>query len=238
MRMFSVAPTHVNRRAGVASTIGHFLTTAERLWQPAQCLFCGASGGERFGMALDLCRLCVASLPPATHAPPPSLARAAVVVAPYAYAHPVDHLVRSLKFRGVVAPARIAGLLLADARSRFEAVPLPRGLIPVPLHPTRLRLRGFNQSFAIAKFAGRALGLPVDATSLERRVLTAEQSRLPAKLRRRNVAGAFQLRKAPIASSIALVDDVMTTGSTLHAALDVLIEAGCERVEVWVVARA
>lgn len=238
MRMFSVPPVRVNRCGTLSSTIGQFLTTLERVWQPPRCLFCGDLGGERFGIALDLCAVCLASLPRAARAAPPSLRRASCILTPYAYAHPVDHLVRSLKFHGVVAPARIAGLLLAEARSRCEASPFPQSIVPVPLHPTRLRLRGFNQSFAIAKFAGRALGIPVDATSLERRVLTAEQSRLPATMRRRNVAGAFRLRKALVARRVALVDDVMTTGSTLSAALDVLLDAGCENVEVWVVARA
>lgn len=238
MRMFSVDRTRVNRRGRLRLTIGHYLTTVERLWQPPRCVFCGAPGGLVFGMPLDLCEPCKASLPSDVSAAPRSLARSAWVLSPYAYAHPVDHLVRSLKFRGELAPARIAGLLLAEARSQCEERQLPHAIVPVPLHPTRLRLRGFNQSLAIAHFAGRALNIPVDSRVLERCVLTAEQSRLSAELRRKNVTGAFGIRHASVPRSVALIDDVMTTGSTLRAALEVLVGAGCERVEIWTFARA
>jgi len=218
---------------------------------PTRCLLCG----DRCPDLPNLCPGCVEDLPavatpcprcgasgpahalcPACLRRPPPFARS---VCPYRYAPPVSDLVRRLKYHEALAAAVPLGLLLAR-RVRADGAPLPAHVVPVPLHPRRLRQRGFNQSLEIARVASRALGVPL-APGLARRVRHAPpQSRLarPAE-RRRNVRGAFAApRRVPPGSHIALVDDVVTTGSTAASLARTLAHAGAAEISVWAVARA
>jgi ComF family protein len=199
---------------------------------PPTCCLCGFAGARA---GLDLCEICIGLLPGNGAAPsdyPPVFSRAVV---PFEYAYPVDHFVRSLKFRGERMYARVLGTLLADAHSRVGGV-LPQVLIPVPLHPSRYRARGFNQAGEIARFAAAPLGARVDTRCLARVVATQEQSGLPLEERRRNVRGAFRVVRAPDVQHVALVDDVLTTGNTAAEAAGTLAAAGIENVELWAVA--
>lgn len=112
-------------------------------------------------------------------------------------------------------------------------------LVPVPLHRFRLIKRGFNQAYELARYIGATLGIEVKMESLRRNRHTSAQSGLSRKQRRKNVRGAFYWksyqRPAP---HIALVDDVMTTGTTAMECTSVLKKAGAKRVDVWVAARA
>lgn len=105
---------------------------------------------------------------------------------------------------------------------------------------SRLRVRGYNQALEIARPIARLLNVPLDYDSLIRIRATAAQSDLPVEHRRRNVHGAFAVSARANLSGlrIALVDDVMTTGSTVQAASRALLAAGAVEVEVWVAARA
>jgi ComF family protein len=118
----------------------------------------------------------------------------------------------------------------------------PVALIAVPLHPRRLRHRGYNQALELARPLANAFDLPILHRALHRIRDTAPQAGLGALARRRNPRGAFaigrDLRKGVrIPSHVALVDDVMTTGATLYECAKVLQRAGVERVDVWAVAR-
>lgn len=114
-------------------------------------------------------------------------------------------------------------------------------IIPVPLHATRERERGFNQALILARELARCSGLPLDEHSLVRRVQT-EMHRvgMDAKARRKSVAGAFFVRRADLIAGkrVLLIDDVFTTGATVSACAAVLTEAGAEDVFVLTVARA
>ena len=156
---------------------------------------------------------------------------------PWVYAYPIDHCIQALKFQRERAWARVLGALLARERRRVGG-DLPDLVVPVPLHLRRLRERGYNQSADLARFAARALELPVDARALERRRATEVQSRLPASARATNVEGAFRAARPLQGLRVALVDDVLTTGSTAAAAAAALRAAGADSVELWVVARA
>jgi ComF family protein len=190
---------------------------------------------------VDLCRQCVLDLPaaePGQHCGTPPFT---VVFSPWRYDYPVDRLIRALKFHGDRSVARTFGDLLARRRAALAA-PLPQLVVPVPLHPARLRQRGFNQADEIARHVATVLQLQRVPHALLRSRDTPAQSRLPAAERRQNLVDAFRVAAAARAGlagrSIALIDDVMTTGSTARAAAASLLEAGAMQVELWTLARA
>ena len=130
--------------------------------------------------------------------------------------------------------------LLADAVSR-PPLSLSTRVVPVPLHPKRLKTRGFNQASIVGQSVAKAVKLPLDEVSLVR-VSTTEKYRagMDAKGRRETVAGAFQVTHPRLVAGegILLVDDVFTTGATVSACAGALIAAGAGNVFVLTVARA
>ena len=113
-------------------------------------------------------------------------------------------------------------------------------ILPVPLHGARLRERGYNQALEIARPVARALDVPLDYQSLVRVRATVPQTGMTLAARRKNLRGAFAWRSGTEVQDrrVALVDDVMTTGSTVQAAAQCLRTAGAQEVEIWVIARA
>ena len=213
--------------ARALAALGSFLA-------PPQCVLCDQPG--LIG-PIDLCAACLADLP---RAAPGGSFRAEsfeLVCCPWSFEFPVDSLVRALKFRGERCHARILGTLLARERRR-AAAPLPDLVVPVPLHPLRLRERGYNQAAELARFAARELSLPLDCTALRRTRATCEQTGLRSGARVANVSGAFAVTRPLRGLRLALVDDVVTTGSTVGAAFAALEAAGAGSVELWVAAHA
>jgi ComF family protein len=156
------------------------------------------------------------------------------VSAAFVYGFPVDALVHALKYGGNLAVARILG----EALGRTVASERVDLIVPMPLSMQRLRARGFNQAHEIARSVGRATGIPV-AFDLCRKVIdTAAQAALPWKERARNVRGAFVCDADLNERSVAVVDDVMTTGATLDELAKNLRRAGAGEVRGWIVARA
>ncbi|TAH44521.1 MAG: ComF family protein [Dokdonella sp.] len=218
---------------------------------PAHCLLCAAPA---LG-TLDLCAACLADLP-RNHAccrrcalplgqsaelcgeclkrEPPF----ASAWAPFRYAHPLNLLEARFKFQRDLAAGRLLARLMVDAATA-SMPPLPAALLCVPLHESRLRERGYNQALELAKPLARGLHLPLLPNSLHRVRSTQAQSGLDARARRRNLRGAFELdADARLPDHVALLDDVMTTGSTLRECARVLRKAGVQRVDVWALARA
>lgn len=200
---------------------------------PPRCCLCGFRGASA---DLDLCEVCHADLPWIKRDSPG-------VLAPLRFEYPVDDMIRRLKYHGAIEHARVLGVLLAAA-ARARGLPLPRLLVPVPLHTARLRERGFNQAYALARYAGRMLEVPYARTLLRRVRDTPSQTALDVAARRHNVRGAFAvcgpaaLDRLLAAEHVAIVDDVITTGSTAAELRAVLYAAGVSRVELWAVARA
>jgi ComF family protein len=161
-------------------------------------------------------------------------------VAAVDYGHPWDGLITRLKFNAALdlAPALAAQLLNAV---RASQAPAPSLLLPVPSGERRLRERGYNQAWELARRLGQALLCPADARLLLRVKDGEHQLALPRAQRASNVRGAFAvepLRAHEIRGrSIALVDDVMTTGATVTEATRVLLQGGASSVQVWVVGR-
>lgn len=151
-------------------------------------------------------------------------------VAALAYEFPADALVHALKFRGELALAGLLGAMLCQRISSHEI----DCVVPVPLSESRLRERGYNHAVEIARHVARA---KLDLALCMRSRDTPPQMELPYAERRRNVRGAFRCTRALAGQSIAVVDDVMTTGATLNEVAAVLKGAGATRVVNWVVAR-
>jgi len=115
----------------------------------------------------------------------------------------------------------------------------PQALIPVPLHADRLRERGYNQALELARPLARRFAIPLRDDVLARTRTTPAQSNLDAIERRKNLRGAFSVVEgATLPAHVAVVDDVMTTGATLHECTRTLLRAGVARVDVWALARA
>jgi ComF family protein len=238
--MFASPPSSVNQKPAPRSTIGRLLGACGAFLVPPACVLCDAPG---MAGPLDLCAACLAGLP--RIAPGDAFESRAFsrICCPWRFEFPIDELVRALKFRGERTYARLFGTLLARERSQIgpdaEAAPLPHRVVPVPLHPRRLRERGYNQAAELARFAARSLALPLDLTLLQRSRATQGQTGLRVRERTLNVAGAFvTTRTLHHAPRLALVDDVVTTGGTVLAAAAALQAAGAGAVELWVVARA
>lgn len=164
------------------------------------------------------------------HPPPLAAVHAACV-----YATPIDRLLPRFKFHHDLAAGRLLAQLMAEA---FAPLSRPAALVPIPLHRARLRGRGYDQALELARPLACALDLPMLDGALLRARPTEPQSRLDAAQRRRNLKGAFAVRAgAALPAHVVLVDDVMTTGATLHAAALALKRAGVARVDAWVCAR-
>jgi len=158
------------------------------------------------------------------------------VYAPFVYQGAVAHLITALKFNAHYPNARLLGTLLAEYLKRNAQ--LPDRLVPVPLHRSRYAQRGFNQAMEIARTVALELDVPLDFAGCSRHRDTPHQTGLPAKQRRKNMKNAFSLVKPVDARHIALIDDVMTTGTTVHELAALYKKAGVGRVDVWVCARA
>lgn len=211
------------------------------------CLLCGA--GSRSGL---LCPGCFADLPklPETRCPqcalptahgeicgaclrhPPAFTQGESV---YRYAHPLDHLVHALKYRGEIAIARFFAERLAE---RLGTGPRPDVIIPMPLHPNRLRERGFNQAALIGEHLGRLLSLTMRVNVCRRIRDTPPQVDLPVDARRKNLRAAFACDSDLAGRKVALLDDVMTTGASLDELAREVRRAGAAEVLAWTVARA
>jgi ComF family protein len=221
--------------------IARYLTSAIA---PPVCVLCGGPGQGALepshpgAWGFDLCTWCESACPRPPEKPANAPEGCDALHCLFIYAAPVDRLVTQLKFGHDPAPARVLGMLMArECRSRDWE--LPGCIVPMPLHPRRLGERGFNQAREIARHLAPRIRVPIEARALHRRRHTLAQSGLTAAERRVNVIDAFSVDECRvIPQHVALLDDVMTTGSTLAAAASALKSAGVRRVDAWVVARA
>jgi ComF family protein len=157
--------------------------------------------------------------------------------AAFRYASPVDKLIQHLKYHDRLELSRLLGGYLANHLQALNN-PLPDVVVPVPLHSSRLRERGYNQSLEIARFVAQTLELPVNWKDAQRIRPTVPQTELPREQRRKNVHDAFMTGGAFAGQRVAIVDDVMTSGHTANALAESLLRSGAMEVRVWVVARA
>ena len=141
----------------------------------------------------------------------------------------------ALKFKGSVETGNCLGLLLAQHPSISTLT--VDCIVPIPLHKERLALRGFNQSLEIARPLAARLAVPLLPRLMVRKKATAPQSGCNLNTRRENIRNAFQSSSEVAGKRILLVDDTVTTGSTIEAAARSLREAGAKTISVAVISR-
>ncbi|MDP2248140.1 MAG: ComF family protein [Nitrosomonadales bacterium] len=152
----------------------------------------------------------------------------------FRYDYPLDTMLQRYKYQQTLHIAKTFSALMKEA---FSPITSFDRMIPMPLHPRRLAERGFNQSLEIAKELAKKLQLQLDTKSCSRIKFTPPQASLPLKTRVKNMRGAFQCHQDLSGQRIVLLDDVMTTGASLHELAATVKSAGASHVECWVVAR-
>ena len=216
---------------------------------PNRCLLCHCPVSS----ALPLCKPCQlelpwlgtqcqhCALPMATNStcgeclqkPPPWRQ----CIAAFEYSPPVKQLISQYKQNANLAAGRVLASLLTKAVQLNVEPPLPQLLLPVPMHWRGQLKRGFNQSYDLARMIAAELGIAVSYHHLRKRHHTEAQHHLPRKQRQQNLRGQFEAAKSVSGLRVALVDDVVTTGSTAKALAALLKKEGAEQVDIWCVAR-
>lgn len=221
-------------------------TAALDLLFPSRCLGCGKEGS----LICPTCRDKLPAItPPVCHrcgTPQPSNELCSACLN---HRHDIDGIRSPFRFEGVIRRAvhqlkynnlrHMAGSLAGLLGDYLSANPIPgEVLVPVPLHPRRLRERGYNQSHLLAKKLCRLAGLPVMADCISRKRQASPQTKTAsANQRRNNVAGAFICRGSLKGKKIILIDDVATSGATLDACAAALKSAGAASVWGLTIAR-
>jgi ComF family protein len=219
---------------------------------------CVACGFESYNENLDLCEYCKKNLPwlenrcyqcgarldketealicdKCQSSPPPFNRLCAL----FQYKPPLIKLINSLKFGQQLYPAAVLGYLLAEELQQkwYINLPLPEIIIPVPLHVQRHRSRGYNQALELCLPLRSKLGIDLRPDLCERVNCTAPQARLKRTSRTKNLQSAFVVSAPVKYKHVALVDDVVTTGSTVSAVAKALLAGGVEIVDVWCICR-
>lgn len=158
------------------------------------------------------------------------------------YQFPVDYIITQFKFHAKFQYLKpLITVLITKIQDIYNPSTLPDYLIPIPLHDKKLQSRGFNQSLLICKALSNVFGIPI-LNALIRTQNTPAQSKLDAIQRRHNLKHAFALHptlSSPLKNTtLALIDDVITTGTTMAAAQACLFTASTQAVDLWSLARA
>lgn len=156
-------------------------------------------------------------------------------IIPHIYASPLKQCVSLLKFRGNLTYAPLLAQNFVNAMPQRKI--LPECIIPIPLHPQRLRERGFNQALELARIVAKNLDIPLDYSLVQRNKATPFQSGLSAKQRKFNLKDAFIVTRPHHYKHVAIFDDVVTTGTTVNEFAKQLKNSGVEIIEVWAIAR-
>ena len=233
--------------------INSLLERAGSILYPHTCLHCDAAGqGD-----MDLCTYCYANLPWIKYACkrcalPLAVENSSVCGAcsnrkiyfnhafvPFLYDQVIRESIHQFKFNHKLNHGELLATLLFRQIQK-QQIAIPDILIPVPLHRDRIRKRGFNQALEIARTLSKHISCTISTKDIRRTKATHAQMNLPAAKRQANVKNAFQLN--PTHSNIkdkhiAIIDDVMTTGSTVNEVAKCLQKIGAKRIDVWCMAR-
>lgn len=159
------------------------------------------------------------------------------IICAYYYHYPVDKLIKNIKYKQRLVSLDALAFQLINKIISLNATNIDL-LVPVPMSKYRLMLRGMNQATQICKVISKQLNIPCDYTSLQRTKHTLPMHDLDTKARRRNVQNAFYWAGKKNPESIAIIDDIVTTGATCDEISLCLKANGIKRVETWALARA
>ncbi len=208
-----------------ASTFCHDCLAAMPPLSPAHCSCCAQAFPN--ATSKHLCEICLKQTPAFSK-----------VYAAGLYQSNIKAAVHKLKYRNQLTLAKPLGQLLGETIAAAGENFAPDIIVPVPLHPHRLRQRGYNQALEVARPISKQLCAPLDIKLLQRSRKTQQQQGLSAPERRKNLRKAFALTSEPLALKILLIDDVMTTGETVRECCRTLVAGGAEEVQVAVIGRA
>lgn len=218
---------------------------------PQKCILCAVATNSM----KSLCQDCISNLPlaPSVSCPQCGITTTGEVcgrclknpphfdstLALFTYAFPVDAILQHYKYNNALYLGELFGTLLSESIFNTAC----DVIMPMPLHSKRLQDRGFNQSLEVAKILAKQLDIPLDQTSCTRIKDTAPQASLPLGDRLKNMRNAFDIKPNQLphqikGKHIVIIDDVMTTGSSLNELAKTLKAAGAKRVDCWVIARA
>ncbi len=194
------------------------------------CLQCGL----RIESLDNLCGHCVKQ--------PPAFSRSYI---PFAYEHPIDHLIHKFKYRRNLTSGKLLGQMLVEylkhhGQEQTDWVS-PDLILPAPMHWLRRWQRGFNQAEILAGYVAQELSIPVATRIVKRRYKTPAQKELSRSERQKNLRQAFAISTKDLAQvkgkNIAIVDDVVTTTATVRELSQLLLKAGARDIQVWALAR-
>lgn len=195
-------------------------------WNHEYCFQCGIPLSEK--SIVNLCGKCLTQEVPYDQ-----------TITLFHYQHPVDKWINLLKFHHQLIFAQLLGKILAHRiRRERDQNEFPKLIIPIPLHNKRLSERGFNQALEIARPISKILQIPIDFQNFNRIKNTKAQSSLSANERGQNIKKAFAIKKLIHVEHVAIIDDVITTTSTITEFSQLLKNAGVSKIEVWCGARA
>lgn len=219
---------------------------------PYSCVLCGKVSDQK----QDLCKACHAELPESEQGcvycaipiPTQGICGHCLKEKPpfdhthalFLYEKPITTLILELKFKQALVNARVLGELLAEKIHHHWYLnrPLPDVILPIPLHRDRLKERGFNQALEIARPIAKLLKRPLETHAAIRTKATPAQATLSGEQRKKNMQSAFQIHADFSRQHVAVIDDVITTGSTVHEFCTVLKQKGARIIDVWCSARA
>lgn len=178
---------------------------------------------------ITICGICLKNPPPVEQTYPL-----------FHYSAPITQFMTRLKFHHQLVYAGLLGYFFCQHIENiwYQHQPLPDLIIPIPLHSQRLQTRGFNQALEIARPIAKKFNLPIDKRGCIRHRATDAQSGLNAKERKKNLTHAFSTDLSYQGLSIAILDDVMTTGQTIFELASLLKQRGAKQVVAWCAARA
>jgi len=229
----------------------NWVKTIQSRLTPAFCLLCGHAAEQdllcttcrdSLPLADSRCQRCAVYLP----SPDASLCGQCISKPPpqdaaytaFRYRPPVRSLLQDLKYNHRLHLANWLADRFSETLSSSHHPIQVDCLIPVPLHPGRQRLRGFNQATELARRISRNLNLALETGCLQRHRATPRQTGLNMRERKQNLRDAFYLHQNRLPQSCALVDDVVTTGATSQELATLLKKNGVQHVEIWSIARA
>lgn len=213
------------------------------------CILCTSHNGGTLGV----CDACISDLPWHSTAQCPqcslisdgSVCGSCLSSPPYfdasqalfTYDYPIDSLLQHYKYKETLHLANTFASLLGKKLSQSPTEQKIDLIIPMPMHTTRLKQRGFNQALEIARLISKNMKIKLDYKTCQRIKLAPPQAGLSLKERVKNIRGAFHCQQSLSGSNVAIIDDVMTTGASMNELAKTLKQAGAAHVECWVIAR-